>query len=112
MKLDSSELARRLGPGGLLTAEADLAAYSYDGALDKHRPDAVVVAAGADEALATVSWCVRNGSPVVARGAGTNLSGGCIPTRGGVVLSLARMNRILSIDVGLREACVEPGVVN
>src|SRR5271157_1769795 len=98
MSLAASGLARRLGPGGLLTTEADLAAYSYDGALDKRRPDAVVVAFGAAETFDTVSWCVREGISVVARGAGTNLSGGCIPTRGGIVLSLARMTRILSVD--------------
>ena len=112
MESGLADLARRLAPEEFLASEADLAAYSYDGALEKHRPDAVVVPADVSHVFGTVGWCVRRGLPVVARGAGTNLSGGCIPTRGGVVLSLARLNRILAVDSGRLEACVEPGVVN
>lgn len=99
-------------PAGLLTLEADLLAYSYDGALERARPDAVVIVRSADEVREVVRWCVSRGVPYVARGAGTNLSGGCIPLRGGVVISLAKMDRILAIDTERRLAIVEPGVVN
>ena len=55
---------------------------------------------------------MREGIPVVARGAGTGLAGGCIPLKGGIVLSTARMNRIISIVYRNMIAVVEPGVVN
>ena len=105
-------LAAAVAPGSLLTAAADLAVYSYDAALDRARPDAVLVARSAEDVRRAVAWCAARGVPFVARGAGTNLSGGCVPLKGGLVISLARMNRILSVDAAARVACVEPGVVN
>ena len=107
-----AELSRAVAPGSLLTSAADLATYSYDGALDRARPDAVLVARSAEDVRRAVAWCAARKVPFTARGAGTNLSGGCIPLRGGLVISLARLNRILSIDADARVACVEPGVVN
>jgi len=107
-----SELGAEVAPGSLLTSASDLAVYSYDGALQRARPDAVLVARSAEDVRRAVAWCAARGVPYVARGAGTNLSGGCIPLRGGLVLALARLNRILSLDVAARVACVEPGVVN
>lgn len=105
-------LSEVVAPGSLLTSAADLATYSYDGALDRARPDGVLIARSADDVRRAVAWCAQNRVPFVARGAGTNLSGGCIPLRGGLVISLARLDRILSIDAEKRVACVEPGVVN
>jgi glycolate oxidase subunit GlcD len=105
-------LEASVAPGSLLTSAADLAVYSYDAALDRARPDAVLVARSASDVRRAVAWCAANKVPFVARGAGTNLSGGCIPLQGGLVISLARMNRILSIDARAGVACVEPGVVN
>lgn len=107
-----AELGARVAPGSLLTSAADLATYSYDAALDRGRPDAVLIARDAEDARRAVAWCAENKVPFVARGAGTNLSGGCVPLRGGLVISLARLDRILSIDAERRVACVEPGVVN
>ncbi len=107
-----AELGSLVARGSLLTSASDLATYSYDGALDRARPDAVLVARSAADVSRAVAWCARNSVPFVARGAGTNLSGGCIPLKGGLVISLARMSRILSIDAAARVACVEPGVVN
>lgn len=95
-----------------MTSATDLAGYSYDGALDRGRPDAVVLARSVADVRETVRWCVRNGVPFTARGAGTNLSGGCIALKGGVVLSTARMDRILQIDGERGIALAEPGVVN
>ncbi|MBI5245689.1 MAG: FAD-binding protein [Elusimicrobia bacterium] len=107
-----AELRARVGPGSLLTSPAELAVYSYDGALDRARPDAVLIARSAEEVRRAVLWCAAEKVPFVARGAGTNLSGGCVPLKGGLVIALARLNRILSLDVSGRVACVEPGVVN
>jgi glycolate oxidase subunit GlcD len=98
--------------GPLLTNEADLAAYSYDAALDRSRPEGVVLARSAEDVRRAVTWCAEHRVPFVARGAGTNLSGGCVPLRGGVVISLAGLNRILAIDTQEGFAIVEPGVVN
>ncbi|PJA14887.1 MAG: FAD-binding oxidoreductase [Elusimicrobia bacterium CG_4_9_14_3_um_filter_62_55] len=98
--------------GELYTGEAELLTYAYDAALDRSRPDAVVVARSAEDVRRTVAWCAERKVPFVARGAGTNLSGGCVPLRGGVVVSLAKLDKIVSIDTEKREAVVEPGVVN
>jgi glycolate oxidase subunit GlcD len=106
------EALRRSIGGELLTGEADLLTYSYDAALDRARPDAVVVADSTEDVRRVVSWCSENRVPFVARGAGTNLSGGCVPLRGGVVISLAKLDKIISIDTEREEAVVEPGVIN
>lgn len=110
--IDLKPLKRLVREGSLLTQEADIAAYSYDAALDRGRPDAVILARSAREVAAVVGFCARSRLPFTARGAGTNLSGGCIPLRGGIILSLARMDKILEVDTTRRLAVVEPGVVN
>lgn len=107
-----SGLAEELAGGELLTAPADIAVYSYDAALDRASPDGVVLAKSAEDVRRTVAWCAKNGVPFVARGAGTNLSGGCIALRGGIVLALAALNRVLEIDEKAGVAVVEPGCVN
>src|SRR5207302_106568 len=61
---------------------------------------------------AIVRLANREALPFVARGAGTGLSGGCLPSEGGVVISLMRMNRILEVDYDNQIAVVEPGLVN
>ncbi|MFA6003501.1 MAG: FAD-linked oxidase C-terminal domain-containing protein [Elusimicrobiota bacterium] len=101
-----------LPPGSVLAGPADLAVYSYDGALERARPEAVVLAGSAEEVARVVGFCRQRRLAYVARGAGTNLSGGCVPLRGGVVISLARMDRILRVDGAAACAVVEPGVVN
>ena len=107
-----AELGALVAPGSLLTSAAELAVYSYDGALDRARPDAVLVARSVAEVQRAVAWCAKHRVAFIARGAGTNLSGGCIPLKGGLVIALARLNSILSLDAAARVACVEPGVVN
>ncbi|MBI4060422.1 MAG: FAD-binding protein [Elusimicrobia bacterium] len=107
-----AELREQVAPGSLLCAPAELSAYSYDGALDRARPDAVLIARSAEDVRRAVAWCAAWQVPFIARGAGTNLSGGCIPVKGGLVISLARLDRILSLDAAGLAACVEPGVVN
>src|SRR5579864_3419865 len=106
------ELHRLLPEDRVLWRDYDLMLYEYDGSIDKHRPLAVVFPLSAQEVSDVVKLCNREGTPYTARGAGTGLSGGAIPARGGVLISLARMNRILEIDVDNMRAVVEPGVVN
>lgn len=75
-------------------------------------PDAVVFPASTAEVAAVVKLARKHQVPVTPRGAGTNLSGGTLPVRGGIVLEFSRMNRILEIDTTNQRAVVEPGVVN
>jgi len=90
----------------------DLMLYEYDGSVDRGRPELVVFPRSADETAEVVRIARRHCIPVVARGAGTGLSGGSIPLRGGVVVAFTRMNRILETDLDNECAVVEAGVVN
>ncbi len=107
-----AELEVQVAPGSLLCSPTELSVYSYDGALDRARPDAVLIARSVSDVRRAVAWCAANQVPFIARGAGTNLSGGCIPVKGGLVIALAHLNRILSLDAARGVACVEPGVIN
>jgi glycolate oxidase len=87
--------------------------YEADGlTLSRGQPDVVVLPRSTEEVVRIVRRTVHERLPLIARGAGSGLSGGCVPLRGGVVVSLARMNRILEIDAPNRVAVVQPGVVN
>jgi glycolate oxidase len=106
------ELERVLGPGGVLWEPYDLMMYEYDGSIDRARAQAVVFPTSAREVSGVIKVCNRLGAPYTARGAGTGLSGGAIPAQGGVLVSFARMNRILEVDLENLRAVVEPGLVN
>lgn len=112
-----SALARRLrrivGRDGVLSHPSELRVYECDGyTLEKHRPDLVVFPRSTGEVVEIVRLCRHYRVPVLARGAGTSLAGGCTPVGGGLLVSLTRMNRILEIDRRNRMAVVEPGVLN
>jgi glycolate oxidase len=107
-----SELEVIVGPAAVLWDSYDLALYEYDGSIDRHRPEAVVLPNTAEQVAAIVKLCNRRGIPYTARGAGTGLSGGAIPVRGGLLINLARMNRLLEVDLDNLRAVVEPGMVN
>ncbi|HLH57030.1 MAG TPA: FAD-linked oxidase C-terminal domain-containing protein [Verrucomicrobiae bacterium] len=97
----------------LLIRAEQLAAYESDALTAFHEtPVAVVIPENEDEVIRVVRFCHKHNLPFVARGSGTSLSGGSLPVRGGIVVALNRMNRILNIDPDLRVAVVEPGVVN
>ncbi len=106
------ELAKILGRENVLSARKDLLAYSYDSTPERGMPEVIVFPLSTAHVSAVMKAVHREKIPVVPRGAGTNLSGGTVPTSGGVVLELSRMNRILEIDTANRRATVEPGVVN
>ncbi len=105
-------LRRVVGRQNVLSEPADLLLYSYDSSTARGMPGAVVLPASTEEVSEVVKVCARRGIPFVARGAGTNLSGGSVLLREGVVIALSRMNRVLEIDVGNQRAVVQPGVVN
>jgi glycolate oxidase len=101
-----------VGRRGYLNQPQDLSLYEYDGGVDKSRPELVVFPQSADDVAAIVRLAIQHGIPIVGRGAGTGLSGGAIPRAGGIVISFARMNRIVALDLNDERAVLEPGVVN
>jgi glycolate oxidase len=106
-------LRRALGHEHVITEPEQLRVYECDG-LTGHRavPELVVLPRTTEEVQVVVRACHAASVPFVARGAGTGLSGGATPLAGGVVVSLARMNRILEIDLASRRVVVQPGVAN
>ncbi len=101
-----------LGEEQVLWEAHDLQLYEYDGAVDTATPDAVVLPRDTADVAKLARFCNEHGVPLVPRGAGTGLSGGAIPVEGGVVVSFARMSRILELDVANLRAVVQPGLVN
>ncbi|MEA2640426.1 MAG: glycolate oxidase [Chloroflexota bacterium] len=107
------ELRAIVGERGLLIAPEDLRTYECDGLTNfRVMPRAVLLPASTAEVQAVVRVCHRERIPFVARGAGTGLSGGALPVADGIVISLARMNRILEVDLQNARMAVEPGVTN
>lgn len=109
----AKELARLLGRESVvLSGPADKVAYSYDAGGVRALPDLVVLPADTTDTAAVVRWAAGHGLPIVARGAGTNLSGGTVPVAGGVVVELSRLDRIIEVDTRSRRARVGPGLTN
>ena len=106
-----TELLEAIGPEKVLFSPVDLIAYSFDGTFEQHLPDAVVLPETNEEVSAVVRVAAQHDVPIVPRGMSSGLAGGSIPVRGGIVLSLTRMNRILEIDEENMTATVEAGVV-
>jgi len=102
-----------VGADNVLTSAADMSVYECDGfTIAKTRPDVVVFPTTTEQIVGIVTACNELGVSFLARGAGTSLAGGCVLVGGGVMIALARMKRILDINVRDRYAVVEPGVVN
>src|SRR5580658_10439999 len=98
---------------GLITEASQLHTYECDGLTNfRLLPQAVLLPTSTEEVQAIVRICHREKIPFVARGSGTGLSGGALPVENGVVISLARMNRILEVDLPNARVVAEPGVVN
>lgn len=97
-------------PKYVLTKEMELLLYSYDAFLDKYKPDVVVLPSSTEEVSKIVKLCYENNISVVGRGSGTNLSGGTVPTRGGVMFHFSRMTNILDVDFENLTVTVEPGI--
>ncbi len=101
-----------LGAGNVLTDPADCWPYGQDNSRKHRAPDVVAYATTHAQVLETVRLCNRDNVPIVARGRGTGTTGGAIPVRGGLVLSLERMDRIVGMDAANRAMRVEPGAIN
>src|SRR5437899_3782315 len=102
-----------VGDDGLISQPEQLHTYECDG-LTNFRviPAAVLLPTSTEQVQAVVCVCHKERIPFVARGSGTGLSGGALPIENGIVISLARMNRILEIDIPNARVLVEPGVIN
>lgn len=106
------ELFSILGADAVLWHPEDLLLYEYDALSSLRRPDAVVFPSRTEHVVQVVRLAARENLPVVARGAGTGLSGGAVVTQGGIVVAFSRMNKILELDIENHRARVQPGVVN
>jgi glycolate oxidase len=107
------ELRAAIGDAQVITDSDELRTYDCDGLTGwRALPELVALPGSTEEVQAVVRICYRERIPWVARGAGTGLSGGALPVADGVVISLARMNRILEVDLPSRRVVVEPGVTN
>ena len=113
----SAEFVEKLrdivGKQGLLSDADELLVYECDGYIvEKKTPDVVVFPTSTEQVSRIAKLCHEHKVPFLARGAGTSLSGGCLPIGGGVMIALTRMNHILKVNLRDRYAVVEAGVVN
>jgi len=109
----SRDLAAVVGRAGVLTEPEDLLPYESDALpFQRFAPGMVVFPESADQVAAVVRLLARSKVPFLARGSGTSLSGSSVPVEGAVIICLARMNRILEVDLLNRLAVVEGGCVN
>jgi len=107
------EMTAALGPRAVISEHKQLRTYECDG-LTGYRviPSLVVLPEDAEGVRRAVAICHEAGAPFVARGSGTGLSGGALPVAEGVLIGLARMRRILEVDIPNQRVVVEPGVIN
>jgi len=111
-KAVKNELRIVVGKDRYFDHKEDLICYSYDAFMVEGQPEAVLFPARTEEVSKIMAVASREEIPVTARGGGTNLTGGSVPTRGGLVLVFSKMNKILKIDKENRIAIVQPGVIN
>jgi len=108
-----NELRQIVGADGVLHDPVDVLTYECDGLPHlRTSPAAVVLPSSALDVQNVVRLCARARVPFVPRGHGTGLSGGALPVAGGVVIALARLNRVLDVDIPNQRVTVEPGVTN
>ncbi|HHX51077.1 MAG TPA: FAD-binding protein, partial [Clostridia bacterium] len=113
--IDSAALSRLkdiVGPEHCHTGKEMLLAHGFDATLPQYLPEVVVYAMTTQQVSDIMKVAHEYGIPVTPRGAATNLSGGSLPAKGGIVLVLSKMNKILEIDTKNLVVSVEPGVVN
>ena len=107
-----ADLRAGLAPDRVRDGAADLSLYRRDAGHMEGAAAAVCFPTSSGEVAHCVRTAVAHGAPFVARGSGTGLAGGAVPMEGSVVISISKMNRVLSVDADARQAWVEPGVLN
>jgi glycolate oxidase len=105
------ELIKIVGEENYTERLIDMVSYSYDASEHFHRPSCGVWPETAEQVSEIMRLANREGIPVIPRGSGTGLSGMAIPAKGGIVLDLSHMNKILKISIEDRLAVVQPGVI-
>ena len=105
------QLQQCVGKEHLLTAPEELACYSFDSTGQSFMPDAVALPDSAEQITTLLELANRYRFPVIPRGAGSGMTGGALPVKGGLVIVFSRMNRIIEIDADNMIAVVEPGVI-
>ncbi len=106
------QLRAIVGERHVLVEKEDVIVYEQDGSIFQVMPEVVVLPADVEQVAAVVKAAKQAAVPIIPRGSGTGLAGGAVPAEGGIVLSLARLDRVLKIDLENRIAVVEPGVIN
>ncbi len=106
-----ARLRNCVGNDHLLTAEEELACYSFDGTGQIFMPDAVALPDSTEQISGLLRLANQYRFPVIPRGAGSGMTGGALPVQGGLVIGFSRMNRIIEIDRDNMIAVVEPGVI-
>ncbi len=109
--LEKQKLIEIVGAGNFTDQLEELVPYSYDASMNVHRPDAAIWPESTEQVSEIVKFANEQRIPITPRGAGTSLSGGAVPIRGGIIIDLSRMNRILEISIESRYARVQAGVV-
>lgn len=108
---DWKALRAALPSDAVLTDPIELIPYELDGSLGSGAVEGVVVVRSTAEVVKVVQWAAERGIPLVARGAGTGLSGGAVAPLGGMMVSLARMKQVVETDKVGRSVVVQPGIV-
>ena len=108
----SKTLSEVLPASQVVTDPVELITYEVDAGLDRGAPEGVVFPQAEQDVVRVARWATEHNVALIARGAGTGLSGGAIADRGGVIVEFSRMNRLLELDVNGRSAVVEPGILN
>jgi glycolate oxidase len=99
-------------PGKVSTDKEELFCYGFDASSTEGAPSAVVRPVNTAEVSEVAAFAFKNNIPIVPRGAGTGMTGGAVPMKDTIILSLEGMNRIIDIDEHNMVAIVEPGVIN
>src|SRR5207237_3356622 len=108
----AARLRETLGPASVFEAAEDVIVYEYDYGLDRAMPDVVALPRSTADVQLIVREAQATGVAIIARGAGTGISGGAVPAQGGIVVSLARTAPVLEIEADHRCTDADHGVLN
>ena len=106
------ELSKILDKDQITFDPIELITYERDASLDKGKPEALVLVQNTQDVVEVAKWAYKHRVPLIARGAGTSISGGVVPERGGVVVEFSSMKNVLDFDESGRSVVVQPGLVN
>lgn len=107
-----SKLIKVLGKDNVIYQKNELYSYSYDASLEVGIPEIVVFPLKTEQVSQIIKLCNQHNLPFLARGNGTGYSGGSIPTKGGMIINLLKMNKILEFDLQNKTIHVESGIIN